>query len=164
MNVDKIEGDRIKTQKKRIIGLDYGMARIGIAFSDETQTIASSLTTLKTDKKAEKTMLNLVEQLDQHQVLYQYAIEEIVIGLPLMMNGKIGLLADEVKYFAELIKNHTLLPVILWDERLTSVQADRSMREGSLTRKRRAQNADSVAALIILQSYLDHQKLKKANF
>ena len=77
-----------------------------------------------------------------------------------MMSGKMGFLADETKYFIELLKKLISIPIVSWDERLTSVQAERSMREGNLSRKKRAKSVDNVAAIIILQSYLDHLKLR----
>jgi putative Holliday junction resolvase len=153
-----------KPKATRIIGIDYGMARFGVAVSDELKIIATPLMTLQAEKKAEKTIVKLLAELEKHRELYSYQIEEIVIGLPLKMSGKMGLQADEVKYFSELLKQHLLeqnkehISVVTWDERLTTVQAERSMREGNLTRKRRAQSVDKVAAVIILQSYLDLKK------
>jgi putative holliday junction resolvase len=146
--------------KLRIAAIDYGLARIGLAISDETQTIAMPLTTLQCEKKTEDTAKKLIQSLEEHQKAYQYELKEIVIGLPLMMSGKKGFLADEVNYFIELLKKLVAIPIISWDERLTTVQAERSMREGNLSRKRRAKSVDNVAAIIILQSYLDHLKLR----
>lgn len=146
----------------RIIGLDYGMARIGIAVSDERKIIATSLVTLQTEKKAEATALKLVNELNRHAAEHRYAIEEIVIGMPLMMSGKHGMLADEVQHFMVLLKELLPgVPVVSWDERLSSVQADRSLRESNFTRKKRSKMVDAVAATIILQSFLDHKSLKK---
>ncbi len=143
----------------RIVGIDYGMARIGIALSDEQKIIATPLTTFKAEKRAEATALALVAQIKQHAEANRYDIAEIVIGLPLMMSGKKGLQADEVVHFVALMKQHLDMPILTWDERLTSVQADRSLRESSFTRKKRAGMVDTVAATIILQSYLDHKSL-----
>ena len=143
----------------RIVGIDYGMARLGIAISDETKTIAIPFTTLKAEKKMEHTISKLLKELANHQETMRYNLEEIVIGLPLMMSGKYGVLADEVKHFVELLRQKISCPIVLWDERLTTVQAERSLRESSLTRKRRSQAVDSVASIIILQSYLDSKKV-----
>jgi putative Holliday junction resolvase len=150
-----------KSQPRRIIGIDYGMVRLGIAISDESKTIATPIKVFLADKKTEQTVIKLLEELTRHQKDYHYTIESIVIGLPLMMSGKIGFLADEVKHFTALLQQHTSIPIVFWDERLTSVQADRSMREGNLTRKRRARSADTVAAVIILQNYLDSLKFQE---
>jgi putative holliday junction resolvase len=144
----------------RIASIDYGLARIGLAISDETKTIAMPLKTLQCEKKTEDTAKKLVQALEDHQKEQNYSLQEIVIGLPLMMSGKMGFLADETQYFIELLKKMVQVPIVSWDERLTSVQADRSMREGNLNRKKRAKSVDNVAAIIILQSYLDHLKLR----
>lgn len=144
-----------KPKPGRIIGIDYGQARIGVAFSDERKIIASPLMTVQTDKKLDMTAAKLLGELEKHQNEYRYVIEEIIIGLPLMMNGTHGLLADEVKQFVEALNKISPLPVKTWDERLTSVQAERSLRESSMTRKARTKHVDQVSAAIILQSYLD---------
>lgn len=149
-----------KSRPGRIVGIDYGLARIGIALSDEQKIIATSLVTLSAEKKSEATAAKLVQQLQKHANDHNYLIERIVIGMPLLMSGKKGMLADEVQHFIELLKTAIDVPIISWDERLSSVQADRSLREGNLNRKRRSKMVDAVAATIILQSYLDHIKLK----
>jgi putative Holliday junction resolvase len=148
-----------KPLSTRIIGIDYGLARMGLAVSDESKTIAAPFMIFQVEKKSEQTIAKLILELQKHQEKLQYQISEIVIGLPLMMSGKVGFLADEVKHFVEELKKHTSIPILTWDERLTSVQAERSMREGLLSRKKRAKNVDSVAAVIILQSYLDFKKI-----
>lgn len=145
-------------KETRIVGVDYGMARIGLAASDPTKLIATPMETLKTDKKAEKTAKRFVEVLSEYAAKMNCEIESLVIGMPLMMSGKRGLLADEVHHFVDQLKLLTDIPIILWDERLTTVQAERSLRESSLSRKRRAKVVDSVAAIIILQSYLDSKR------
>lgn len=144
----------------RIVGIDYGLARLGIAISDPSKLIASPLMTLQAEKKIEKTAQKLVKAIEEYCIKQRTAIEEIVIGLPLMMSGKKGFLADEVEYFVRLLSTLTSVPIEVWDERLTSVQADRSLREGSLTRKKRSQLVDTVAAVIILQSFLDARRFK----
>lgn len=145
----------------RVVGIDYGMARIGIALSDETKMIASSLETLPADKKALMTVEKLLNFLNKHATVHRYRIESLVIGMPLMMSGKKGMLADEVVHFVALLKDKVSFPIVTWDERLSSVQADRSLREGNFSRKRRSKMVDAVAATIILQSYLDHLRITK---
>jgi putative holliday junction resolvase len=145
--------------KSRILSVDYGLARIGLALSDETKILASPITLLKAEKQTEKTALKLAEHIKILEKQYGCTIEEVVIGLPLMMSGKMSFLADEVKHFTELLKQSVQIPIILWDERLTSVQAERSMMEGNLSRKKRTQNVDSLSAVIILQNYLDKKNL-----
>ena len=148
----------VKNKASRIVGIDFGMARMGIAVSDEQKIIAVPLITMKTEKKSERTAQLLLETLEKDQQARSYTIEEIVIGLPLMMSGRVGMLADEVKHFVEVLRQLTQIPITTWDERLTTVIAERSLREGSFTRKRRAQQVDTVAAVIILQNYLDSKK------
>lgn len=130
----------------RILGVDWGLKRIGLALSDPTKLIASTL----------KNVASIKELLE---VIAQYELEEIVIGLPYRMNGQIGLQADEVKHFALKVKEGTNVPVTLWDERLTTVQAERTMKEAGLSRKKRAKAIDPLAAAIMLQSYLDKKRV-----
>jgi putative Holliday junction resolvase len=149
----------IKPRARRIVGIDFGLARIGLALSDESKTIANSLKTMTTEKKSEATAHKLIKELQEHAEALHYELEEIVIGMPLMMNGKKGMLADEVIHFVALLKELIPIPIVTWDERLSTVQAERSLREGNFTRKRRSKMVDGVAATIILQNYLDHKKL-----
>jgi len=139
----------------RIVSLDYGLARIGVALSDERKIIAIGSLTIAAEKKAEQTAQKVASELKKLAETQKFAIEKVVLGLPLKMDGTRGLQADEVAHFAELLKQHLECEVVLWDERLTSVQAERSLREGNLTRKQRAKQVDKVAAVLILQSYLD---------
>ena len=147
-----------RTKPTRILAIDFGLARMGLALSDESKTIATPLPTLKVGKKMEENIEELLKYLEGHQNQESYSLETIVVGLPLMMSGKVGFLADEVKHFIEVLKTKVSCPVESWDERLTTVQADRSLREGSFTRKERAKRSDRVAALLILQNYLDYRK------
>lgn len=143
---------------RRILGIDFGMSRIGLALSDERQIIASPYQTLRSEKKGEATVLKLIALIGDIEKQWGCCIEEIIIGLPLMMNGKTGFLADEVKHFTALLAQSTLIPIKTWDERLTTVQAERSLRESQMTRKKRAKVVDIVSAAIILQSYLDSKQ------
>lgn len=145
----------MRIKPKRTLGIDFGIARLGLAISDERKIIASPLMTFEADKRTEKTVQALLETLDKLQEENHYEIDLIIVGLPLMMNGKMGVIADEVKHFVELLSRATSIPIRTWDERLSTVQAERSLRESSLTRKRRAKVVDIVSAAIILQSYLD---------
>ena len=144
-----------KNKPTRIVGIDYGMARIGLSVSDESKIIAKPIITLKAERKSEDTVQKLFDFLKKHEEEHGYQIQEIVIGLPLLMSGKKGLLADEVGHFIALLKQTTTIPIVTWDERLTSVQAERSLREGNMSRKKRTAHVDKVAAVIILQNYLD---------
>lgn len=150
---------RSKPAAGRIVAIDYGMARIGIAISDERKIIATPLMTLSAEKKSELTVAKLMRELEQHQAKLHYVIEEIIVGMPLLLSGKSGLLADEVTHFVELLRAAIKAPVTTWDERLTTVQAERVLRESNMTRKQRTKHVDTVSAVILLQSYLDHKHL-----
>lgn len=141
----------------RIIGIDFGMARIGVAVSDARKIIAMPLFTVRAEYRTALTVQKLAKELQQHAEAHAYQIEELVVGMPYLMSGKKGSFADEVAHFIELLKNEIPFRIVTWDERLTSVQADRSLREGNLTRKKRSQHVDQVAATIILQNYLDYK-------
>ena len=130
----------------RLLGIDYGRARIGIALSDDTRFLSSPLCCLE-NKKDFPDKLKL--QLKNHKV------DAIVVGLPLLMSGKEGPMTVEVRQFSEYLGKVMELPVILWDERLTSLQAERSLQDIGMNRKKRAEASDTLAASMILQSYLD---------
>lgn len=146
---------------KRFVGIDYGMKRIGIALSDERAIFASPYKTVETEKKMENTVAKLLLFFSELQKEYKCEIEEIIIGLPLMMSGKTGLVADEVHIFFDLLKSSTSIPIKLWDERLTTVQAERALRETDMSRKKRSKVVDIVSAAIILQNFLDYRSIKK---
>lgn len=137
--------------KTRIVGLDYGSARIGVALSDEMKILASPLFVFH----AKKENKSILEKLIAHSEEYSYSIEKIVVGLPLQLNGQHGSQADEVMTFIEALRSKTDVPIETWDERFSTAQAERSMKEASMSRKNRAKIVDKVAAVIILQSYLD---------
>ncbi len=141
----------------RIVGIDFGTARLGVAISDERKIVARVLTTLAASKKLEETCDNLVKLLSSH-----LPTEAIVIGMPYHMNGKVGSLADDVERFKLILETKISCPIIFWDERLTTVQAERTLREANLSRKKRSKIIDSVTAVILLQSYLDNLNLKNA--
>ena len=142
----------------RIVAIDFGTRRIGLAVSDPTKLIATPLETLTAEKKGEKTAAKVLAYLEGYCLKMGCQVECIVVGMPLLMSGKRGFLADEVHHFIELLKNLTQIPIVMWDERLTTVQAERTLRESSLSRKKRAKVVDSIAAIIILQSYLDAKR------
>lgn len=146
-------------KRTRIVGLDWGQARIGVALSDESKLIATPMVTLKAEKRSKETAQKVLSALLEHAKGGKYEVEKIVVGMPLMMSGKSGFLADEVSHFIQELKALTDIPVISWDERLTTSMAERSLKESSLTRKRRAGVVDSIAAIIILQNYLDFSRL-----
>lgn len=137
-------------KKKRIASIDYGLKRLGVAISDENKIIASSLGVVFAGKNSAETIQTIL------QLLKPYDLERIVVGYPIHMNGKVGFLADEVKHFSSLLQAQVTCEVSLFDERLSSVQAERMLIEGGMNRKKRAKVIDAVAAVIVLQSYLGY--------
>lgn len=134
----------------RIVGIDFGKKRIGVSISDDRQIFAHPLKTILAEKTIEKT----IESIQKLLLPYQ-PIEKIVIGLPLHMNGKDSPLSLDVRAFAEILHQITNLPIILWDERLTSLQVERTLKEAELSRKKRSTLIDVMAAALILQNFLD---------
>ena len=133
---------------KRILGLDVGSKRIGLAISDPLGITAQGLETLhRQNKRLDFSQLE--------QVIREHRVAEIVIGLPLRMTGGEGIQAEKMQVFAEEIRRRFRLPVHLWDERLTSAQANRLLRETDMSIKRRGEVVDQMAAVLILQSWMD---------
>ena len=136
-----------------ILGLDVGDVRIGVAISDELGFSAHPLCTI-TRKNRRADMAVLCDLINTH------GVEEVVIGLPLMLDGEIGVQAQKVEKFANRLKQMAHIPIHLWDERLTTVEAAEILRETGKPRKKRKQVIDQVAAVLILDEYLsDLRKL-----
>ena len=133
---------------RRLLGLDLGTKTIGLALSDVLRTVASPLETLRRKKFSID-----VEQLKRHAD--EHAIAGFVLGLPINLDGSEGPRAQATRAFARNLNAHTPLPVLLWDERLTTAAAERMLIEADTSRKRRAEVVDSVAATLILQGALD---------
>ena len=131
----------------RLLGIDYGRVRIGVSVSDETRMIARPLCCLEYKK-------DFIDKL-QKELKSLLPIDAVVIGLPLDMRGKDSAMTEEVRKFADYLHQALQLPIVLWDERLTSAQAERQLRDAGMNRKKRAENSDTLAAALILQSYLD---------
>ena len=132
----------------RVLGLDVGARRIGIAVSDALGITAQGLETLQRSNKRRD-----FEHLQQ--VIRQYEVKEIVVGLPLRMSGAEGTQSAKMVHFAEELRKHFSMPVHLWDERLTSAEANRVLRESEMSIRRRGQIVDQLAAVLILQSWMD---------
>jgi putative holliday junction resolvase len=135
----------------RILGLDYGEVRIGVAISDTTKTIANAKGYID-QRKAD-----CIEEIIS--ILKDNDIERIVIGLPLNLKGKYTQKTREVKDFSKKLKKSISIPVDMWDERLSTVSAERTLRESNIKAKKQRNKIDSVAAQIILQNYLDSKKM-----
>jgi putative Holliday junction resolvase len=132
----------------RILGMDVGSKRIGLAVSDPLRITAQGLETLQRRNKGRD-----FERLGR--VIREYHVAEIVIGLPLRMSGAGGTQSEKMQAFAEEIRRRFRLPVHLWDERLSSAQANRLLRETDMSIKRRGEVVDQMAAVLILQSWMD---------
>lgn len=138
----------------RILALDVGEKRIGLAISDGLGWTAQGLPTLNGEDKA-KAICAIAEIARENQVT------EIVLGMPLNMDGTPGKRAKETALFLEDLKKEIPLPIKTWDERLSSAQAQRLMLEADLSRKKRKKKVDRLAAQLILQSYLDAKNVQK---
>jgi putative Holliday junction resolvase len=132
----------------RILGLDIGEKRIGVALSDPLGIMAGALTVIErtTDEAAVKQVIYLARENE---------VERIVVGMPRSLDGSMGKQAQAVQSFVDLLKEYTQLPVVVWDERLSTVAAERTMLEVGMKRDKRKKRRDSLAAAFILQGYLD---------
>lgn len=132
----------------RILGLDFGTVRLGVALSDEMGWTAQPLEVIKRSDNG--------DELDSlARIVEEYNVDEIVIGMPFNMDGTVGPMAEAVREFAEDLKSRFELPVREWDERLSSKAAERVLIEGNIRRKKRKTLIDKVSAAMILQGYLD---------
>jgi putative holliday junction resolvase len=138
----------VRKRAGRILGLDVGSKRIGVAISDLLGITAQGQETLQRQNK----------RLDFEKLgklIREYEIAEIVVGYPLRMSGAEGVQAEKMQRFAEELRERFELPVHLWDERLTSAEANRVLRETEMSIRRRGQVVDQMAAVLILQSWMD---------
>jgi len=136
------------TPAPRILGLDVGSRRIGLAVSDPLGITAQGLETIHRQNKR-------LDFAQLEKVIREYKVREIVVGYPLRMSGAEGVQAEKMQRFAEELRQLFQLPVHLWDERLSSAQANRLLRETEMSIKRRGQVVDQMAAVLILQSWMD---------
>jgi len=132
----------------RVLGLDVGARRIGIAISDPLGITAQGLETLH--RKNKKHDLHHF-----YKLIREYDVKEIVVGLPLRMSGQEGIQAEKIQLFAEDLRKQFKLPVHLWDERLTSAEANRLLRETDMSIEKRGQAVDRMAAILILQGWME---------
>lgn len=137
---------------KRYLGLDLGTKTLGVAVSDLTNTIASSLTIIRFDSE---NYLSTKDELES--IIKEYNITDIVLGLPKNMNNSIGFRAEATLEYKSALEDWFNLNVIMQDERLTTVEATNYMLEGNLSRRKRKTKIDALAATIILQTYLDRK-------
>ncbi|WP_241154302.1 Holliday junction resolvase RuvX [Staphylospora marina] len=135
----------------RVLGLDVGQRRIGVAVSDSLGWTAQGVCVIQRDE-------NWLDRLDR--LMEEYRVSEVVVGLPRNMNGTIGPRGEDSMQVADTLKNRYGLPVHLWDERLSTMAAERTLLEADVSRKKRKQVIDRLAATWILQGFLDAQRRK----
>ena len=135
----------------RIMGLDYGSKTVGVAISDSLGITAQGIETIerKEENKLRKTLARI------EALAKEYEVEKIVLGFPKNMNNTIGERAEKSLEFKGMLERRTELPVIMWDERLTTVEAERTLMESGVRREERKKYVDKIAAVFILQGYLD---------
>ena len=138
----------------KILAVDYGDARTGLAISDSTGFLATPIHTI-TEYNQEKLADKIAQAAKENNA------EEIVVGLPVNMNGTEGVRAEKCRQFGDLLKEKTGLTVIMWDERSTTVSAHNILSELNVRGKKRKAVVDTVSAVLILESYLDFKRKKK---
>jgi putative Holliday junction resolvase len=134
--------------RSRIMALDVGARRIGVAISDQLGITAQGIDTIQ--RKNKRTDLEVLRQL-----LAKYQIKEVVVGLPLRLSGAEGTQSGKIRVFADDLTRHLGVTVHLWDERWTSTEANRLLRETDLSIEKRAKAVDRMAAILILQSWME---------
>jgi putative Holliday junction resolvase len=146
-----VEEGKSERPTGRILGLDVGSRRIGIAVSDALGITAQGLDTLqRRNKRHDLAALELL--------IREYGVRQIVVGLPLRMSGAEGTQSAKMQVFAEELRKRFRLPVHLWDERLTSAEANRLLRETEMSIEKRAKAVDRMAAVLILQGWMEGRR------
>lgn len=141
----------------RIMGLDFGSKTVGVAISDELLLTAQGVEIIR--RKEENKLRQTCARIEE--LIKEYNVEEIVLGLPKNMNATEGVRAELTREFQDKLERRTGLPVHLWDERLTTVAADKIMMEAGIRREHRREHVDRIAAALILQGFLDRRGMEK---
>ena len=143
----------------RIMGLDFGSKTVGVAISDALLITAQGIEIVRREQenKLRRTLARIEE------LIKEYQVEKIVLGLPKNMDGSSGERVEKTMEFKAMLERRTQLEVIMWDERLTTVAADRLMMEANVRREDRKKYVDSIAATFILQGYLDKLSMEKGS-
>jgi len=141
----------------RIMGLDFGSKTVGVAISDGLGITAQGIEIIR--RTAENKLRQTCARIEA--LIQEYHVGKIVLGFPKNMNNTIGDRAEKSLAFQEMLERRTGLPVILWDERLTTVEANRTLMEGGIRRENRKEYVDKLAAVYILQGYLDYASMKE---
>lgn len=143
----------------RIMGLDYGSVTVGVAISDPLLITAQGIEVIR--RKQENKLRQTYARIEA--LVEEYGVERIVVGFPKHLNNTVGLRAELAEEFAENIRRRTGLEVVMWDERLTTVAAHRVLDEAEVHYKKKAEVVDMLAAVLILQGYLDYLSMQSKN-
>jgi putative Holliday junction resolvase len=138
----------------RIMGLDFGSKTVGVAISDPLLITAQGIEIIR--RKEENKLRQTLARIEE--LIVEYEVEEIVLGMPKNMNATEGVRVELTNEFKEKLERRTGLPVATWDERLTTVAADKAMMEAGIRREKRKDYVDMIAATFILQGYLDYKR------
>ncbi|HJA64960.1 Holliday junction resolvase RuvX [Lachnoclostridium sp. An169] len=141
----------------RILGLDYGSKTVGVALSDPLGITAQAVETI--ERREENKLRRTCARIEE--LIKEYGVEKIVLGFPKHMNNDVGERALRTLEFRDMLTRRTGLEVVMWDERLTTVSAERILIESSIRREERKKYVDKVAAVFILQGYLDSLSMKQ---
>ncbi len=141
----------------RIMGLDFGSRTVGVAVSDSLLLTAQGVEIIR--RKEENKLRQTLARIEE--LIQEYEVEEIVLGQPKHMNADEGVRVELTNEFKDKLERRTGLPVTFWDERLTTVAADRTMMEAGIRREKRKDYVDMLAAVFILQGYLDYKSMQK---
>lgn len=141
----------------RIMGLDYGTKTVGVAISDALGLTAQGIETI--ERKEENKLRRTCARIEE--LIREYEVEKIVLGFPKHMNNDVGERAEKSLKFKAMLERRTGLEVIMWDERLTTVAAERTLIESKVRREDRKKYIDKIAAVFILQGYLDSLQISK---
>ena len=139
------------------MGLDYGTKTVGVAVSDGLSLTAQGVETI--ERKEENKLRRTCARIEE--LIKEYQVEKIVLGFPKHMNNDIGERAEKALEFGEMLKRRTGIEIVMWDERLTTVEAERTLMESGVRRENRKQYVDQIAAVFILQGYLDSLGMQK---
>jgi putative Holliday junction resolvase len=140
----------------RLLGLDVGSKTIGLAVSDPLGITAQGLPTWR--RKNQRSDLQELER-----IIREYSVAEIVVGYPLRLSGAPSAGSERMALFGEKLRRHFGLPVHLWDERLTTAEAQRVLRDSEMSIRRRGEVVDRLAAVLILQSFMENRKVREAD-
>lgn len=140
----------------RIMGLDFGSKTVGVAISDSLLLTAQGIEIIR--RKEENKLRQTLARIEA--LIQEYEVSEIVLGMPKHLNGTEGIRVELTNEFKDKLERRTGLPVTLWDERLTTVAADKTMMEAGIRRENRKDYVDMIAATLILQGYLDRRNME----